>query len=56
MIIETKIVIHDDYCKNKSTEGIAQILSQITDLLSSVDRHTFAEKTDSPYNEPKGSD
>lgn len=56
MIIETKIVIHDEYCKNTSTEDIAQILSQITDLLSSVDCRTFAEKTDSPYNETKGSD
>lgn len=56
MIIETKIVIHDDYCKNTSTEDIAKILSQITDLLSSVDRRTFAEKTAAPYNEAKGSD
>ena len=24
MIIETKIVIHDDYCKNTSTEDIAK--------------------------------
>ena len=56
MIIETKIVIHDDYCKNTSTEDISKILSQITDLLSSVDRRTFAEKTAAPYNEAKGSD
>ena len=56
MIIETKNVILDDYCKNTSTEDVAKILSQITDLLSSVDRRTFAEKTDSPYNEAKGSD
>lgn len=56
MIIETKIVIHDDYCKNASSEGIAKILSQVTDLLSSVDRRTFVKKSDSPYNETKGSD
>ena len=56
MIIETKIVIHDDYCKNTSSEDVAKILSQITDLLFSVDHRTFAEKSDSLYNETKGSD
>lgn len=56
MIIETQIVIHDDYCKNTTPEDIAKLLSQITDLLSSVDRRTFAEKTAAPYNESKGSD
>ena len=56
MIIETKIVIHDDYYKNTSTEDVAKILSQITDLLSSADCRTFAEKAESPYNETKGSD
>ena len=56
MIIETKIVIHDDYCKDTSTEDVAKLLSQITDLLSSVDRRTFAENSDSPYNEAKGCD
>ena len=56
MIIASKIVIHDDYCKNISTDDIAKILAQVTELLSSADCRTFAEKAESPYNETKGSD
>ena len=56
MIIETKIVIHDDYCKNTSRDDVAKILAQVTELLSAVDCRTFAENAESPYNESKGSD